>query len=209
MLNVAWFAATAVLYWLLCVLSVALSPTAAHTSPVWLSDGFALGVFMLAPPGNRLALLAGIFAANIFFTGIGGQIAPLLVGSIANVLQTWLAGLILLRMRQRRAPWHGRTRATAFIVVAVVGVNAVTALAQAANAAWFFALPMRDEFSALFISNALGLLLLTPIMTTWTENASLQYQVAKDRNWLEAISLCSRSSPPPYGPTASARTGWG
>ena len=189
MLNVAWFTATAVLYWLLCVLSVALSPAAAHTSPVWLSDGFALGVFMLAPPGNRLALLAGIFAANIFFTGIGGQIAPLLVGSIANVLQTWLAGLILLRMRQRRAPWHGRTRATAFIVVAVVGVNAVTALAQAANAAWFFALPMRDEFSALFISNALGLLLLTPIMTTWTENTSLQYQVAKDRNWLEAISL--------------------
>ena len=188
-LNFAWFAATAVLYWLLCVLSVALTPAAAYSSPVWLSDGFALGLFMLAPHGNRLALLAGICAANIAFTGIGGPIAPLLVGAIANVLQTWLAGLILLRMRQRRAPWHGRTRAIAFIVVAVVAVNALVALLQAVNGAWFFALSFRDEFSALFISNALGLLLLTPIMTTWTENTSLQYQVAENRHWLEALGL--------------------
>ena len=188
-LNIAWFAATAILYWLLCVLSVALTPAAAYSSPVWLSDGFALGLFMLAPRDNRLALLAGIFAANIFFTGIGGQIAPLLVGSIAHVLQTWLAGLILMRLRQRRAPWHGRTRAIAFIVVVVVAVNALAALLLAANGAWFFALSFRDEFSALFISGALGLLLLTPIMTTWAENASLQYQVAENRSWLEALGL--------------------
>ena len=188
-LNIAWFAATAILYWLLCVLSVALTPAAAYSSPVWLSDGFALGLFMLAPRGNRLALLAGIFAANIFFSGTGGQIAPLLVGSIANVLQTWLAGLILMHLRQRRAPWHGRTRAIAFIVVAVVAVNALAALLQAVNGSWFFALSFRDEFPALFISDALGLLLLTPIMTTWTENASLQYQVGENRNWLEALGL--------------------
>ena len=141
--------------------------------PIWLSDGFALGFWFATRGHCRWPQVAAVLLAN--FTISFDSAAPLLVdwpGGIINAFQlvfaAWLVSLLRTRLG---AGWVGIRRLIGS-VVAIVGVaNGVCALALA----WAFQATGRggfeENFIALFISDGLGILIVTPLIVSWNRNS--------------------------------------
>jgi PAS domain S-box-containing protein len=167
--NPVWFGFAALAYWLLCEFSNVFAPEDGTAGAVWLADGFALGLFMLARAERRAWVLGAAVCGNLMFARSSPPLI-LMAGVIGNTAKTWLAGSILLALFARKPHWRDLQHALAFVVVALVGVNALVALLQApafvhgANLA-----ELRRQFETLFVSHAIGVLALTPLMLVWAE----------------------------------------
>ncbi len=160
-------------YWALSLTSAWLLPAAVEAESVWLADGFALGIYIAAMRRSphwqvHLAVLAGVFFANFAFL----HHAPLgwvsvWVGASINTAQAWLAGLLLHRTYTRASPLVV-IRFGLFLLIAVIGVNGLAAAAQAIQASFEQQLAIWPVFWTIFISDSLGIMLITPLIATWT-----------------------------------------
>ncbi|MBL8513575.1 MAG: MASE1 domain-containing protein [Betaproteobacteria bacterium] len=167
--NPVWFCLAALAYWLLCEFSNVFAPEDGAAGAVWLADGFALGLFLLAGAGRRAWVLGATVAGNLLFAR-SSPLLILIVGVVGNTAKTWLAGSILLALEHRRPQWRGLQHALAFVAVALILVNALVAMIQApAFVQGAQAAALRQQFEALFVSNAIGVLALTPLMLAWRE----------------------------------------
>lgn len=159
-------------YYGLSALSVWFAGPVAQASPVWLPDGFALGVLIAVmrrgmPPVMTVAILLAVLLANLAF----GHASPhgwvfLAIGAVANLIQVYASAVFVKRMFQPHVIMM--TRMGWFLAVVVVAINAIVAAIQTANAMHFQKVPFGTEFWTLFLSNALGLLLITPLIAAWT-----------------------------------------
>ncbi len=160
-------------YWALSLVSGWLLRTSVGTESVWLADGFALGVYVAALRRSRrwlvhIAVLAGVFGANI---GILHD-APLgwtsvFIGASINTLQAFLAGFLLHRVYTLASPLVV-IRFALFLLVAVLGVNAMSAGLQALQASIEQHVSLGSTFWTLFVSDGLGIMLVAPAIATWS-----------------------------------------
>lgn len=173
MAAVVWFVIALSGYCTLILASMWLLPSNIEAQSVWLADGFALGVFIAAlrRATNRVlpgAVLIGIFCANlIMFSQSPLGMTSTFIGAVINTGQALFAGALIHRIYQRASPLVV-IRFALFLLIAVLGVNAVTALSQAIQASIDLRVPIGPTFWTIFISDGLGIMLLTPLIATWT-----------------------------------------
>jgi signal transduction histidine kinase/ActR/RegA family two-component response regulator len=159
-------------YYGLSALSVWFAGSPSQASPVWLPDGFALGVLIAAMRRTdrwsvSLSILGAVLVANLTF----GWATPygwlyLSIGALANLFQVYASAAFVLRAFQPHVIMISRMGW--FLAVVVVAINGVVAAVQTANAVYFHNAAFVTEFWTLFLSNALGLLLITPLIAAWT-----------------------------------------
>lgn len=186
-----WLIGTALAYWLLCDWSNRFAPNPGAASPVWFADGLALGLFFATAGRARWGVLLGILFGNLLFASTARPFWSVMIGSMANVFQTWAGGVILEWLRDRQQAWRGMPRAIAFFAVAIIGVNAIVAAVQSINFAVTSSTTFQREFMPLFISNALGILAVTPVMMTWMERWDPRHSSLLRGRALEATILCA------------------
>jgi signal transduction histidine kinase/ActR/RegA family two-component response regulator len=168
-----WFSISLFGYYALVLASTWLLPATIEAQSVWLADGFALGVFVAAlrRTSNRLipaVVLAGILCANFIsfsYSPLGGM--SVLIGASINAFQALLAGVSLHRIYRLASPLVV-IRFALFLLIAVFGVNAITALLQAVQASVELSVPVGTTFWTIFISDGLGIMLMAPLIATWT-----------------------------------------
>jgi PAS domain S-box-containing protein len=115
---------------------------------------------------------------------------PGALGTAANVLQTWLAGAVIDHLKSTPLQSSPIKRTMAFILVALIAANGLAATVQSiASHAESTTDQMRSEFAALFISNALGVLALTPVMTIWMESWVDRHRGIVRERWPEIAFL--------------------
>ena len=168
-----WFLMSLSGYYALIFASTWLVPLSIEAHSVWLADGFALGIFIAALrwSSQRLVpagVLLGIFCANILFfiaSPLGG--VSVLTGATINTFQTLLAGVLLHRIYRVARPLVV-IRFALFLLIAVFGVNAITATLHATQASFELGVPVATAFWTIFISDGLGIMLITPLIAAWT-----------------------------------------
>ncbi len=174
-------------YWALCWTSAWLVPTIAAAASAWLANGFALGIYVVAlrrSPHDiaHVATLSGIFCAHIIFFLDWSQGLPssslsgppsgwtsVLIGAAINTLQTFLAGILLHRAYRVASPLVV-IRFALFLLIAVLGVNAIAAAAKALQASRLVSTQgdlLQANFWTAFISDGLGIMLMAPLIVTW------------------------------------------
>ena len=187
--NPVWFAVVALAYWLLCEFSNVFAPEERMAGAVWLADGFALGAFMLAGSGRRSWVLGAAVCGNLLFARSSPPLI-LMAGVIGNTAKTWLAGSILLALEERKPHWRGLQHGLAFVVVAVIFVSALVALLQSpAFVQGVQTAALRQQFETLFVSNAIGVLALTPLMLAWAEPWGARHSTTARTQTTELIFL--------------------
>ena len=170
---IIWFLISLFGYYALVLASTWLLPATIEAQSVWLADGFALGIFVAAlrRASHRLvpaAVLTGVLCANFFFfsdSSLGR--ASVLIGATINTLQAFLAGILLHRIYRVAAPLVV-IRFALFLLIAVFGVNAIAALLHAVQASVELNMSVGTTFWTIFISDGLGIMLMTPLIATWT-----------------------------------------
>jgi signal transduction histidine kinase/ActR/RegA family two-component response regulator len=173
MAAAVWFLIALSGYCALILASTWLLRSSAEAQLVWLADGFALGVFIAAlrRATNRVlpgAVLIGIFCANmIMFSQSPLGITSTFLGAAINTGQALLAGALIHRIYKSAAPLVV-IRFALFLLIAVLGVNALAALSQAFQASITLGVQIGPTFWTIFISDGLGIMLLTPLIATWT-----------------------------------------
>ncbi len=168
-----WFLIALVGYYALVFASTWLLPSGIEAQSVWLADGFALGIFIAAlrwSPSRLVpaGVLLGVSCANLIFfsaSPLGGM--SVLVGATINGFQTLLAGVLLQRAYRVTTPLVV-IRFALFLLIAVFGVNAITATLHATQASVELGVPVATTFWTIFISDGLGIMLMTPLIAAWT-----------------------------------------
>ena len=168
-----WLLISLLGYYALVFASTWLLSSGIEAHSVWLADGFALGIFLTAlrRSSKRLvpaAVLLGVFAANlIFFNALSPGGISILVGATINTFQTLVAGVLLHRIYRVVTPLVV-IRFALFLLIAVFGVNAITAMLHATQASIELGVPMGAIFWTIFISDGLGIMLISPLIAAWT-----------------------------------------
>ncbi len=177
-------------YWLLQVLSVMLA-AGRPPYPIWLADGFALGVWFVTAAHVRPALLVVVLLANMLagkptveFTLNG------FAGSLVNTFQLGAAAWLLALWRGSLGErWSRPMRLAAFLFGAAGIVNAIAAL----GSAWVFhfrnGVAVQDAYLTLFISDGLGIILITPLLVAWADGTPLGRQQRVNATCPEAFII--------------------
>ena len=140
--------------------------------PIWLSDGFALGFWFATRGKCRWPQIIAVLLAN--FTISFDVAAPYYVdifGGAINAFQLGFAAWLTETARGKLGgQWVGIYRFATYVTAAVLVANGICALLMG----WVFQAQGRGEFEenaiALFISDGLGILIVTPLILAWTKS---------------------------------------
>ncbi len=154
---------------------------------VWPADGLALGALLVSRRRSwpwLLAIVGVISLASGYFAK-----APLTENLAAAVLhggEPALLAAVLQRLGGGRVGISTLLGLGAFLVN-LVPMVAIVALADAVTSFVFFDAPLREQWSIIFVSDFLGMILVAPLMLAWGQGGrratrrSLRDRALKDR----------------------------
>ncbi|MBL0122801.1 MAG: MASE1 domain-containing protein [Betaproteobacteria bacterium] len=191
--NLAIAIAAGVLYWLLSEASILIAARQ-PPFPVWLSEGFALGLWFIAPKSSRWLQLVAVFAANMLSTLQAGMpgLSNATAGSAVNVFQLAAGGWALERAQiQFQKSGNTLTLFVALLAGPVGVVNVVCAYLSALVFHYRNGIDVGGAFTTLFVSDGLGVLLMTPLLVTWADRVGRMELIDHPRLKLEAAAVFS------------------
>ncbi|MCM0589402.2 MAG: MASE1 domain-containing protein [Gloeotrichia echinulata DEX184] len=169
----------ALMYSSLAELSRHLASTANAVTPVWPSDGLAVGVTLLYGNGMLPGVFLGSFLANIAAFWNLNSWVTLLISVLAvlgiaagTTLGTWLGTSLLRRATRQRYPFNRVADSIKFliyaglispIVNATIGVSILVFAQKVPQSAYHSIWPIW------WISNVAGILILTPVILSWSD----------------------------------------
>lgn len=155
-------AAAALAYFALARLGLTFAEIQESASPVWPASGFAVAA--LAIGGWRLfpSILVGAFAAN----ALTGGFATALPIAAGNTLEALAGAWLIERFAQLNDDLFPlkRTAAVTLAALAATPLSAATGTATLAAAGQLTGIPLAQVFSTWWAGDALGILLLTPLL---------------------------------------------
>ncbi len=175
------FVAFGVLYYLLAVYAASLPFQTRLPLYIWPAHGLALGVLLVAPMRRWLAYLAIVFAASLL---VGLQVtAPwqrvgMMVG--VNVILPFFVAGGLVKLAGPVVKID-TIRGVASFLVGMAPLVATMAVVEGIFSTVRFNAPLRDQWSATFLSEMVGMLIVAPLVLAWS------------RDWREGISRFRRS----------------
>ena len=169
-------------YFALAWVSVKLTPYAGGIAYVWPAGGVALATLLLAPRRHWPYILTAVFAANTLNAVAGGHgLLVAVLFAVPNVLVAGGSAWLLLRLSGRPPQLASVRGVLVFTLVAGVGMNAVAAALGAAVPSFFYGHAFFTEWRVWWISEALGVVLVAPLILAWS--------TAHPRDWSRLTPL--------------------
>ena len=137
---------------------------------LWPGSGVVLAALLLIPRALWRPLLAACFVSSVVSNlSFGAQ--PLLValGFGATAVLESLGCALLIERARSTSPLFERVREVTALVVAAAGVNALTAVAGAVVATLGHGAAFATVWRTWYVSNGLGILVVTPTIVGWVE----------------------------------------
>lgn len=177
-------------YFALAWVSVQLTPYAGGVAYVWPAGGVALAILLLAPRRHWLYILSAVFAANALNALAGGHTLEVAVlFAVPNVLVAGGSAWLLLRLSGRPATLANVRGVLVFTLVAAVGMNALAAVLGAAVPSFFYGRDFLIEWRVWWVSEALGVLLVAPLILVWSNARPGDWSSVPPLRILEATAV--------------------
>ena len=168
--TLALAVALGVAYLALAWISTQLVPHVSEIGYLWPAGGLVLGVLLVARIRRWPWLLASVVVANTVNALVSGHAMPVAIAyAVPNAVLPVLAAWLLLRLVRRPFRFSRMRVVLVFGWVAVLAVNALTAVMGAAVPAFFLGANFLYEWKVWWISDALGLLLVVPLVLAWAD----------------------------------------
>jgi signal transduction histidine kinase/ActR/RegA family two-component response regulator len=179
-------------YFALAWVSVKLTPYAGGIAYVWPAGGVALAALLLAPRRHWPYILVAVFAANML-NALAGDHGPLVAALFAlpNVLVAGGSAWLLLRLVGRPLQLANMRGVLIFTLVAAVGMNAIAALLGAAIPYFFYGRDLLTEWRVWWVSEALGVVLVTPLILAWSTARPSNWSAIAPMRMLEALAVAA------------------
>jgi PAS domain S-box-containing protein len=188
--QIAKWILVAMVYWLTVRLGLLVVARPEGVASIWPASGLALAVLLLSPSRHWTGLLAMIFLTNVVGNFSGGNSLVVSLGfALANSLEPLLGAWVLTRFLRSRITFDN-TREIFFLFGVALVVNALTALLGALVTSLAFGAPYFRTWLVWWTSNGLGIILVTPLIITWSSGWNL-YQTIFQQRFGEAIILFS------------------
>lgn len=152
---------------------------------IWPASGVALAGLLLSPRRQWPLLLAVIGIVAIASSIHLGRPVLCMAGFLcANVGEPLLCAWLMQRWCGERISFE-RVRELLSLIGVTVFANACTACIGAASAAWTYEKPFLPLYQTWWLSNAIGILLLTPLAVTWLH----AHERPKPKGWPWALEV--------------------
>jgi PAS domain S-box-containing protein len=186
--QIAGLVLVAIAYWVVVRIGLLFVAQPEGVASIWPASGLALAVLLLNPKSEWSKLLAVIFVTNAAGNWSGGNSLPVSLGfALANILEALLGAWVLTWLCKSKITFGRTMEIFALFGVAIIS-NAITALLGAATAALAFGAPFMNTWLVWWISDGLGMLLVTPLIVTWAVSQNM-FQSASPRRLVEAVFL--------------------
>jgi PAS domain S-box-containing protein len=157
-------------------------------APIWPPSGVALAALLLSPRPKWRAILAVIFVTGNLVSLFCGELTLAVTGfMMVNVIEMWTCAWLMTRLCQRRVMFTRVGDVVALAVCAYV-VNGVFALIGAAIASAESSKPFKEFFLTWWITDGLGILIVTPVVIAYAQHWSWSV-VGRWRRVTEAAAL--------------------
>jgi PAS domain S-box-containing protein len=175
----------AVVYWGSHALGLFFLSRVEGISPVWPASGVALAALLVSRQDDRKAVFA-VLALVTFLSNLSlcGSVRLSLGFTAANGLE-WLLGALFLSSDSERPVSFGRVRDVLRLALAGTLITAISAVVGAATASLENGAPFSKTFCTWWIADGLGLLLVTPLIVSFSQPEPARRQI----RWLEGLVL--------------------
>jgi signal transduction histidine kinase/integral membrane sensor domain MASE1/ActR/RegA family two-component response regulator/putative methionine-R-sulfoxide reductase with GAF domain len=160
---------------------------------IWPASGIVLAALLLNPRRLWAGILAGAFAIDVVAGVLTGRLLTLTTGfALLGVAQTWLAAWLLFRWSGPRIRFQrvGETLALAAVAVVAVGTLGIPGIALILP---FSLMPYGHLYVVWWLTNGLGILLVTPFIVVWSNTLERLPSSLQHRR-MEAIALLAITS---------------
>ena len=175
-------------YFALAWLSTRMTPRVGDIAYLWPAGGFALAMLLIAPARLWLPFLASVFLADV----LHAETVTHALHKSLGYASVYFACLLLASLTIRR--WLGTPlrldgirRLILFILIAPLGGNLLAAASGAFVSVVFSDQPFLQTFRAWWVSDALGILLITPFVLAWVDFHPSAFKRIRTRNAIEAV----------------------
>ncbi len=132
---------------------------------VWPASGFMLACLLLAPPRQWPFLLAGGVLGNVAADVLAGLSLDVgIAGSLANLLEVWLAAWVVSRLGGHPFKLTTLRQAAALVVGGAIVSNALTAFVGSAVLVRGSHMPPVNAWLVWWIGDGLGMLAVAPVI---------------------------------------------
>jgi diguanylate cyclase (GGDEF)-like protein/PAS domain S-box-containing protein len=173
-------------YWALASFSLALPVSSSGISYIWPADGLALGALLCARARRWPYYLAAVFLGNILASH--KPLALNLLYSSFNVFEPWLVATVVTRVVDPRSSL-GSVAATARLIFLIL-VAMAAAILVTNTVDWLI---HRGDFwrvwSIWYLSNTLGMLVIAPLVLSFSGDLRGEWGPATSGQRVEAIAL--------------------
>ena len=157
-------------YFVLAWISTKLVPHVSEIGYLWPAGGLATGALLVARTRRWPWLLTSVAVANtVNALATDHSLAVAIAYAVPNAVLPGLAAWLMLRLVKRPVRLSTMRTVLVFAGVAALAVNAFTASLGAAIPALFLGQNFFYEWKVWWISEALGLLLVTPLVLAWAD----------------------------------------
>ena len=184
--------AVALAYFLAYELAALFPDSAGVLVAIWPAGGIALAALLLNPRSLWPALLVVLFITGVLAHLISGRTFVSGMGYMtANVLETGLSAWLITKLCGPKITFTRVNEIVALILAATV-VNADTAFIGAGTAMLTGGKPYWSFYKNWWIADALGLLLITPLVVLWSQKLT-QWAATTWKRRLELAALLTIS----------------
>ena len=184
--DIVWLVAFGICYFIAARVGLLFIMQPEGIASIWPPSGLALAALILMQ--RRKWVLVVIFATNTVGNLTGGNSLPMSLGfALANSVEAAAGAWVLLHFFGPKITFARGKEVIALCGVATLS-NGITAFIGAAVPALALGAPFFDTWFVWWVSDALGIILLTPVIVTWATSANV-LQALPPRRFVEGAIL--------------------
>jgi PAS domain S-box-containing protein len=186
--DFAWLASIVIAYMISVRIGLFFRVESVGIASIWPPSGIALAALILSEKKKWIWVILVIFASNIFGNLLGDNSLLISLGfAFANITEALVSALILTFFCGYAITFCRMTEVFILVGIAMFA-NAITALLGAAIPSIAFGAPFFKTWITWWVSDGLGLFLLTPLLIAWLSEPVV-FQNFTIRRILEAAIL--------------------
>src|ERR1035438_1196748 len=192
--NALWIAFLALAYFVAHEAALLFPDAQKVLAAVWPVGGIGLAALLLSPRRRWPLVLALLFLAGILADLLSGRSLLAGIGFMtANVTESLACAWLISRWCGEAVRFY-RVKEVLALIACATGVNACTAFLGAGTAALTSASRFWDAWQTWWVADGLGILLVTPLMVTWSDFQNWLRGLRGQRmleSWLFMIAWCA------------------
>ncbi|QJR09075.1 Sensor histidine kinase RcsC [Usitatibacter rugosus] len=158
---------------------------------IWPADGLVLGTLLVAAPRRWPVYLGLVFLANLFFGyELGVSLPRTFVASFVNTAEPALVALGLQQLAKPQVTID-TVKGLAAMLIGMVPLVAGLSIFDALTSYVQFDAPFREQWSVVFVSDMLGMILVAPLILAWSREGWREAMQASRSRLPELVVLYS------------------